>query len=192
MTLFDLLFIAVVLASVLTLLAAAGGALAGRRATALRILRDYAVGIGLYLAVVAVVSLLLPRQILDVGDDKCYDDWCIGVASYDQAAIGSELVYHVTLRLSSRALRVSQRENGIVVYLRDSRGRRYDPFSAGSEAPFNHLLLAQQSITTKRVFAVPADARDVGLVIAHEGGFPIGWFILGDGPFRKQPMVRLP
>jgi hypothetical protein len=192
MTLFDLIFIAVFLLAVLTLFVAGATAIAGRRVVALRILRVLAVGVGLYLAAVIVVSLLLPREILEVGDDKCYDDWCIGVASSEHASSGSELLYHVTIRLSSRARRVSQRENGIVVYLRDSRGRRFDAVPRSAQVPFNQLLLPQQSILADRIFAVPADAQDVGLVIAHEGGFPIGWFILGGGPFRKEPMVHLP
>jgi hypothetical protein len=30
-------------------------------------------------------------------------------------------------------------------------------------------------------------------VIAHEGGFPIGWLIIGyDTWFRKAPLVKLP
>jgi hypothetical protein len=32
----------------------------------------------------------------------------------------------------------------------------------------------------------------VGAVIAHEGGFPIGWFIIGyDTWFRKPPLAPL-
>ena len=43
-----------------------------------------------------------------------------------------------------------------------------------------------------RSFLVPAEAKDVGLVVAHEGGFPIGWFIIGYGTwFRKPAVVQL-
>jgi hypothetical protein len=191
LTLYDLFFIAVFLASVATLCVAAGVAVFGSRARALRILRVYGICIGIYLATVVVVSLVQPREILAVGEDKCFDDWCIGVQDFDKAASGSDLIYHVAIRLSSTAKRISQRENGVTVYVRDSRGRRFDPLPLAGDVPFNSLLLAQQSISAKRVFAVPADAQDIGLVIAHEGGFPIGWFILGTGPFHKEPMVPL-
>jgi len=37
-----------------------------------------------------------------------------------------------------------------------------------------------------RSFLLPAGAGDVGIVIAHQGGFPIGWFVVGyDTWFRK-------
>jgi len=28
-------------------------------------------------------------------------------------------------------------------------------------------------------------------VVAHEGGFPIGWFIIGGQPFSRRTVVRL-
>ena len=50
----------------------------------------------------------------------------------------------------------------------------------------------QESVTAKRSFKVSADARELGLVIDHEGGFPIGWFILGyETWFHKPTIVRL-
>jgi hypothetical protein len=192
MTLFDLLFMAVVLISVLTLCAVAGVAVFGSRARAGHILRVYGICLGVYFAIVIAVSLLRPRQILEVGEDKCFDDWCIAVQSFERTPSGSEASYHVAIRLSSTARRVSQRENHVSVYLRDGRGRRFDAIPAAGEVPINSLLLPQQSIVANRAFAIPADARDVGLVIAHEGGFPIEWFIIGGGPFHKEPMVRLP
>jgi hypothetical protein len=192
MTLFDLLFIAVFLASAITLCTAVGIAVFGRGARALRILRVYGICIGIYLAVVIVSSLVQPRQFLQVGEAKCFDDWCIGVESFDRTPSGSEAIYHVTIRLSSTAKRVSQQEKQVVVYLRDASGRQFDPLPTAGDVPLNSLLLPQQSIMAKRVFAIPADARDVGLVIAHKGGFPIEWFILGGGPFHKEPIVRLP
>ena len=191
MTLFDLLFLVVVFASLISLLAATATALAGRRATAGRILRVYGAAIGVYLAAVLLVSLMRPRQILSLGEDKCFDDWCIRGESFERSPAGPSAIYRVTLVLSSTAKRVAQRENNVVVYLRDARGRRFDPTPLASDVPLNSLLLPQQSVTVQRVFAVPADAGDVGLVIAHEGGFPIEWFILGSGPFRKEPMVPL-
>jgi hypothetical protein len=191
LTLFDLILIAVFLASVVTLCTAAGLAVFGSAALALRILRVYAICIGAYLAIVLVVSLTQPREILAVGQDKCFDDWCIGVQDFNRSTSSPNTIYHVTIRLSSTAKRVSQRENGVVVYLRDARGRRFDPVPVASDVPLNSLLLAQQSITAMRVFTIPADAEDVGLVIAHEGGFPIGWFIIGTGPFHKDPIVPL-
>jgi len=80
-----------------------------------------------------------------------------------------------------------------VVYLTDHRSRRYDPIPDTSDVPLNVLLGPQESVAATRVFNVPADAREIGLVLAHEGGFPIGWFIIGyETWFRKPTIVRLP
>lgn len=99
--------------------------------------------------------------------------------------------YVVTLRLSSRAARVSQRENNVVVYLTDNRGSRYDPTLRDSDVPFNVRLAPLESVRATRVFDLPADAHDVGLVITHEGGFPGGWFTIGEEAwFRKPTVVR--
>ena len=92
---------------------------------------------------------------------------------------------------SSRARRISQRENNLRVYMTDGRDARYDPIDA-APAPFNVLLGPQESVTVRRTFQVPADAKDIGLVITHQGGFPIGWFIIGyDTWFRKPALIEL-
>ena len=42
----------------------------------------------------------------------------------------------------------------------------------------------------RRRFDMAGDARDVGLVYTHEGGFPIGWLIVGEGGWFSQPPIR--
>jgi hypothetical protein len=192
-TLFDLLFIVVFLATVATLLSAAIVAVRGQGARALALLRRYCICAGAYLGIVVLTSVFWPRTVLQVGDPRCFDDWCIAVENASRQPAGGRVSYLVTLRLSSRARRVSQRENDVVVYLADTRGRRYGPAPDKSVVPFNILLGPQESITATRVFEVPADAPEPGLVIAHEGGFPIGWFIVGyETWFHKPAIVRLP
>jgi hypothetical protein len=191
-TLFDLLFIVIFLATVATLLSAAFLAIRGQGARALVLLLRYCICAGAYLGVVVLTSVFWPRSVLQVGDPRCFDDWCIAVENASRQPAGDGVSYMVTLRLSSRARRVSQRENGVVVYLADTRGRRYDPAPDKSAVPFNILLGPQESIPATRVFEVPADAHEPGLVIAHEGGFPIGWFIVGyETWFHRPAIVRL-
>jgi hypothetical protein len=141
---------------------------------------------------VAVVSLVLPRRILRAGEAQCFDDWCVSVAGAKRAATSEGLEYRVDLKLSSRARRVAQRENHLAVYLTDASGRRFDPVSQDSDVPFNVLLQPSESVLLTRRFILPPDAVDASAVITHEGGFPIGWFIIGyDTWFRKPPLVRL-
>jgi hypothetical protein len=102
------------------------------------------------------------------------------------------VAYRVDLRLTSRARRVSQRENNVVVYLTDQQGRRYDPVADTAATPIHVLLQPQESVVASRSFLVPAEAKDLGLVVAHEGGFPIGWFIIGyDTWFNRPAILRL-
>jgi hypothetical protein len=83
-------------------------------------------------------------------------------------------------------------EKGTVAYLTDAEGRRYDPLVDTEMVPFDTRLQPGTSVVTRRRFDVPRDARDVGFVYTHEGGFPIGWLIIGEGGwFSRPPIVRL-
>lgn len=189
---FDLLFIVLFLAAVSTLMVAAWLALRGQFGRARRILLRLLGGAAAYMGVVIAVSLILPRRVVMVGDPQCFDDWCVSIAGFKRAPEGARVAYTVDLRLFSRARRVSQREKNLAVYLTDDRGRRYDPVDDKSAAPFNVLLQPEESVVVSRSFLVPADAAGVGVVITHEGGFPIGWFIIGyDTWFRKPPIAAL-
>ncbi|MGH9775701.1 MAG: hypothetical protein ACRD50_12215 [Candidatus Acidiferrales bacterium] len=189
MSLFDLLFILSFLASVATLITAAVCAICKRGPRALRILRAYAICLGIYLGIVAIASLFVPRRVLRVGEPECFDDWCISVESFSSTPRQNGVSNVVRFQLSSRAGRVTQREKNVVVYLTDNHGRRFDPALDSSAVPFDAQLQPQQSIATTRVFEVPADTSGLGLVIAHEGGFPIGWFIIGDEAWFRKPAI---
>ena len=193
MSIFDLLFIAVFLASLITLLAAAIFAIQGRGRLSLRILRVCGICAGIYLGAVVFASAILPREILKIGEPRCFDDWCIGVQTMQRLRSQAGLSYKVTFQLSSRARRVSQRENGLAVYVTDARGRRFDPVADPSAVPFDVLLQPQEAVIATRVFELPANITQPGLVLAHEGGFPIGWFIIGyESWFRKSAILPLP
>lgn len=193
MNLFDLLFLVLFFAALATLLFALRCAAYRQFDRARRPLVRLLIGFASYMALVIVVSLLLPRRVFHLAEPQCFDDWCISVESFQRACKPSRVTYTLNVRLSSRAHRVSQRENNIAIYLLDDRGHRYDPLPDSSAAPFNVLLQPQQSLVVTRSFIVPADAYHLSAVITHEGGFPIGWFILGyDTWFRKPPIIPLP
>jgi len=165
----------------------------GFGARALALLRTWAFCAAVYFAIVIGASLFWPRTELRLGQPRCFDDWCIAVEKASRQEAQGGVSYRVTLRLSSTALRVTQRENNVVVYLGDQRGRRYDPAPDLSAVAMNVQLAPQETVLTTRSFRVPADARELGLVIDHEGGFPIGWFIVGyETWFHKPAIVRLP
>jgi hypothetical protein len=176
MSLFDLLFIAVFLGTVVTLLSAAFLTIRGRGSRALALLVRCLICVGVYLGIVVLASVFWPQTVLQVGERRCFDDWCLAVENASR----------------QEARGVTQRENAVVVYLADERGRRYDPIPDPSAVPLNIQLGPQESVAATRSFELPPDAREPGLVIAHEGGFPIGWFIIGDETwFHKPTIVRL-
>jgi len=142
MSLFDLLFVALVLAGIASLLAAAVSAGLGRR---------------------------------------------VDGVHREEAAGGATLV---DLHLASRARRVTQREVGLELSLLDASGESHEPVPDASDVPLDTPLAPGQSVAATRRFALPAGARATGLVVAH-GGFPIRWFLIGEGPFREPPIVRL-
>src|SRR6266545_1013271 len=170
MTIFDLIFILVFLTSVVTLIRILYLGLQKRRDKAWRLTKYVGLFLGIYLGIVLTVSLAMPQRTLKVGDQECYDDWCIAVEHAERSNAPTSAAYTVTLRLSSRARRVAQRENGVVVYLMDADGHRYDPVPDQSATPLNVLLQPQQSVVTTRVFTIPANVQVRGLAIVHEGG----------------------
>jgi hypothetical protein len=193
MTLFDLIFILVFLASAVTLLTAAFAAVRGRGAKALRIVRTYLICLAVYMGIVATVAVATPQRIVHLGESRCFDDWCITVEHADHKPAPAGILYVVTLEVSSRAKRVAQRDNGVNVYLTDALGRRFDPAPAPSAIPLNVLLHPGEAVETERTFTVPNDARDVGLVVGHDGPCFPGCFIIGDQSLvHKSPIVPLP
>jgi len=188
MNLFDLLFIALFLSAVFSLVAAVWFAIGRKFDRAGRILFRLFGGAAVYMGIVVVVSLVLPRRVLRIGEPLCYDDWCVAVAGVRRGPESEGM--QVDLRLYSRARRVMQRERNLAVYLTDDQGRRYNPLASRSEVPFSLLLGPGASVEVSRSFEVPSDVHRVGVAISHEGGFPIGWFIVGyDTWFRKAPVV---
>jgi hypothetical protein len=196
MLLVDLVFLALILIGVLSILWSAVLAARGRFERSGRILLRLAAGAAIYMAVVILASAALPRRILEPDAQECFDDYCVGVGSSGGSGFNSRAIdaaranYEIGIRLHSRARRVSQRENNLTVYLEDRTGRRFDPVAGES---LNVLLGPGESRTVRKEFAPEARTAGAGLVVTHEGGFPIAWFLIGyDAWFRKPAMFRLP
>jgi hypothetical protein len=195
MTTFDLLFVLVVFATIATLIVVVVQVLRGRFRQVVKIIATYGVCLAVYLGILIGVSIATPQRVLALGENRCFDDWCIAVVDIEKSKLSTGMLYAVSLRVSSRARRVAQREQGVVVYMIDGEGRRYEPVADPSAASFNVLLQPGQSVTTIRSFEVSGASSQLALVVGRQGfnKFP-GIFIIGDDSslFHKPMIVRIP
>lgn len=195
MTVFDLLFILAFLISAVTMAVAAAFAVRGQLPRVLKTLRLYCICAAGYFAIAVTIALLKPQRVMSIGDQWCFDDWCLTVEKVDRTAGLSQVSYNVELRIFSRARRVTQRANGAWIYLIDGRGRRYSPDPAPSAVPLDAPLRPLESATTLRVFHVPPDAHELGLITGHGGRYcgAMDMLIIGSGGclFRKPTMIRI-
>ena len=188
MEVFDLVFILCFISAVIVMVWAAVTAMLGHHGEALAKLRKLGIGVAIYMAIVLAAALAIPRQVYHLADTRCFDDWCIAVTDFTRTPKSVK----VELRLSSRARRVPQGEKGTIAYLVDSQGHRYDADPASVTIPFDTLLQPGESVVARRFFAVCEKAQGLNLIYTHEGGFPIGSFIIGQNTwFHGPPIVQL-
>ena len=194
-TIFDVLFLGSALAAVATLGVALVTALRGRWVHAGAILKRLGAAAAAYEALVLIVAAASPQRVLQVGEPWCFDDWCLTVEQVAKTPAPPQVAYTVSLRISSRARRVTQRAKGAWIYLIDRQGRRYEPEPDASAVPLDVLLQPGEAVTTPRVFKVPADTGELGLITGHSGPYCMfpGPLIIGSGGcvFHKPEMVRI-
>ena len=195
MTIFDLLFLACVLATAITLTFAVIFALRGRGAKALSIARAYGFCAVAYLAIAMAVDFFKPQRVLAVGAPWCLDDWCLQVENASRATDGPKVTYDIRLRIFSTARGITQRANGAWPYLIDERGHRYAANLDPSAVPLTVQLGPGQSVTTSRKFEVPGDVGALGLITGHDGPCcgAMSLLIIGEGGclFNRPTLVRI-
>ena len=209
MTLFDLLFILVLLGSIILLAVTVILALSGRRRKAIRLLRFLGIALAVYLLIVAVVAVAMPQKILSRDQSRCFDEMCFQVADVKNVtSIGSETrrtiaqAGHsfciVTVRITCRGHGHAQSEGGVIGSLVDARGATYHVSEAGQRAydgahgttpPLTARVAPGETVLSVQVFDIPSQAPGLGLHIGHSGP---GLFIIGDdeSPLHKPTLIR--
>ena len=135
MTVFDLRFIALFLAAVVTRIAVGVSALQGRRAAHATTLDPDGRG--------RVLRRLVHRRPYGEPTTQAgHHAVRVDVPAYPAARVGW------------------RNAHGVVVYLRDARGRRYDPLPETGTIPFDTLLQPQETIEAIRRLRVPSERRD--------------------------------
>jgi hypothetical protein len=210
MQFFDLVFIASFLFVLFSCLRIAWLAVRRRRAAALWNLKRLGAFVATYLTAVIVVALFTPQRVFEVGDTRCFDDWCISVEGAKATkSIGTNVhpvrgrFLLVTLRVSSRASRVRQSEPHTEVELLDTKGNHYEVAEApqqafeaanGKQPALGTMLDPGGSFTTVRVFDIPAELVEVGLALRQTGMPGPGLLVIGDDAslFHKPSIFRMP
>ena len=191
MTIFDLLFIAATLSLLVTLLIAAVRAIRGRFDGVRTIVRRIGLGAATYFAVMVIMSLATPRQVIPMGVPQCFDDWCIAALRVTHERAGSADSLRVVLQLSSLARGISQGERDVRVYLIDDQGRRYLPIPEPGAVPLSTQIPPQGAVAASRLFLLPIDARHPMLIVAHDA-FPHCCIIADrESLFHRQTVVPL-
>ena len=192
MSFFELLFYALVLFSLPILGSILYGFARGkrRRRTAWMTLRVYLVLVGLYAGALVAVTLATPLEVLVMGDAQYVDDWSIAPTSLRRVPHNLDEDYEVDFKLSNRGKKAVNGQKGLIVYLVDEGGNRYNPTPEPSDPPFDTLVPPGKSVTTTRRFILPTNLNRVELVIVHEGFRP-GWFIIGRTPFDGRTVIHL-
>jgi len=206
MTVSDLLLMLTVLATVVGLLLGACCLARRRWRPARRILLALSVFPGSYAAVLVTVSLVSPQQVLGPHQGRCFDDWCLSVqrvarqhtvGRWPHVATARGRFYLVTVEVSSRAQRISQRAVDAQVYLLDASGQHYDPVPDAQQAldatgsggqPLDTELPPESSFTRTVVFDMPMEGRPSGLVVVH-GLFPAVLVIGDPQSFLHKPTL---
>jgi len=195
-SLFDLIFLLVILLSVITLATGIAFAFRGKIRQAAKIFAGYCVFALVYLAIGAAVSYLRPQRIIAIGEPWCFDEWCLTVNKVGRVPESTNAIVKVDLILSSQSRGRPQRAQGAWIYLIDPQGHRFAPQPDPAATPLDTLLQPGESIPTSRSFVVPPDARELGLITGHGGPYcgPMSILIISSSGclFHKPDMVRLP
>jgi hypothetical protein len=204
---FDLVFIAAFFYVLGSLVWIAVLLIRGRRDRVRRNLVRLACFAGVYFLLEIAVSLAAPQQILNRGETRRFDDWCIAVTDaaatrqIETTSAEPEKFVILTLRVFSEARRVSQAAPHASVHLLDAQGNRYDVFGPG-QAAYERAHGLQPSLGTRlgplgsfssvRVFRVPSGVRQVDVITPHGGG--PGALIIGDENsfLHKRTVIRIP
>lgn len=193
MTLSDLLFALLFLFTLVALVAALVAVWRRKARRAILTLAVLAATHSLYFDTLLTLSLTTRGLALAPGEFLWSDDWGIAAISDANDTSDPDATTHlVTVRISSRAGRIAQREHGVRLYVTDDSGARYDAVPELSSGQTDALLQPNESIDLTRAFRIPTRAKNPRLVISRGVSFP-GIVIIGgdDSLFHERPSVRL-
>lgn len=192
MTLFDLLLIILVLASVAGILTALVALLLRRRVFAARIFVTIVGVWAVYLGVGTAVAVMTPQHIVSIGEDRCFDEMCFAVTGYNRipSTNSERSFYIVDVRISNRSRGRTQREIGRNGVLIDRAGHVYNASRQGTQAlsplhgaPYPGLdaeVAPGQALDTKLVFELPEGVSYPGFALGSDLAINPARIVIGD------------
>ena len=99
LNIFDLVFLLAVLASTAAFVALAISIARRRHAQALRTLKVYVLCALAYFLTGFAVAFLKPQRVIPIGDQWCFDDWCLSVDGVIQSPESHGTSYNIALRV---------------------------------------------------------------------------------------------
>ncbi len=178
---FDLVFLFVALVIVVSLCRAVFYAALRNSGAAIR---AAAVGLSVgivYATILVVTGLLSTERQLSIGEEKCFDDWCVSLESYRPRKDGYFALFHI-----SNHGRFAQRPDTPRLFVEQS----------GFEREINSEFLKSQlegHDTLEHELFIPTKKIQALKIILREGGIPT-CLIIGDenGPFHKASVWIIP
>ena len=183
MTIFDLGFLALMPATAAVAVAVLIMLIRRRFRSAGRWALVGAAAWAVYLGAGFVTAGTTPQRVLTGREERCFDEMCFGVTRVERGAAGTggggEVRLAVTVSTTNRGRGRAQREGGAEAFLLDGAARRYRPVEASGPG-LDAAVVAGDSVSTRLVFAVPAEARGLGLVVDHSYWLNPARIILGN------------
>jgi hypothetical protein len=198
MTILELLFLAFVLASLITAVAAFIRLARGGRRSASRLFTILGVTWFIYMLVVVLVSAFAPQRLVPRNEELCYDEMCFAVVDVrtvvEPSPADHESFYVVDIRVSNHARGRTESEAGLRPRVWDG-SRYYDVSVSGQQAwnanhrnpPLTTRLAPGENVVSTQVFELPRTTSPLYLLLDH--GFTPGYFVIEESPLIRQPKL---
>jgi hypothetical protein len=149
-----------------------------------------------YLAALVLVSLLIPRTVVNIGDSYCYDLWCVGVNQVNATPKGQNIRYEVRVTAfvdSSHTHHLPASEATSFFYVLDDQGRGYGLMRDASFVDANVVLQPGETLQSSFAFIASAKARKLYLVGKDYGWLPWVYLYFGSdfSLFHRRPLLRI-
>jgi hypothetical protein len=198
MNLWELLFLAFVLITLLAIAAAILALVRGRRLAAARLGFRFAIAWLVYFGAVTLASGVLPQKVYHLGEDMCFDEICFAVTQAQEIlradAPRESASFAVSIRVSNDSRGRTQAESWLQPVLW-SNGRPQAPsaqrqreWDARHEnSPLTRRIAPGESYISVQLFDLPREGHPTQLSFDH--GLTPEYLVLGESPLMRPPKI---